>query len=164
MDTSDGNAAFPAWAFRTCTMTSAASSIARLPAPVPIGGAVRLANDHGVNHEFSGKVPPGGGHDRSADRQLLLDPEMAGELRPTHLLESPYHRRRGIESGRRGADDRVGSEEREIVHDHTDHLPAASRERRYIRVASSGWLSRSSTMPRPYSAFGLRGSSSTARS
>src|SRR2546427_6385371 len=46
MDTSDGNAAFPAWAFRTCTMTSAASSIARLPAPVPIGGAVRLANSH----------------------------------------------------------------------------------------------------------------------
>ena len=46
MATSAGNDAFPVWAFRTRTITSAASSTERLPAPVPIGGTVSRANSH----------------------------------------------------------------------------------------------------------------------
>src|SRR2546422_3731614 len=94
----------------------------------------------------------------------LRHAQAAHEFGAAHLLEPAHHGCRRVEAGRGGADERVGSEEREIVHDHADHLPAASRERRYIRVASSGRLRRSSTMPRPYNALTLRGSSSTARS
>src|SRR2546422_8171607 len=84
-------------------------------------------------------------------------------LFPYTTLFRAHHGCRRVEAGRGGADERVGSEEREIVHDHADHLPAASRERRYIPVASSGRLKRASTMPRPYNALTFAGSSSTAR-
>src|SRR5256884_4043735 len=120
--------------------------------------------DDGVNHEFCREIAAARRHHRGAHRQLSLDVHVRRELGPTPLLGPPHRGGGGIETGRGGADDRVGREEREIVHDHANHLPAASRERRYIRVASSGRRSRSSTMPSPYSAFALRGSSSIARS
>src|SRR5207247_9799311 len=99
-----------------------------------------------------------------APRELLLELQPVRERRAPHRLQPAEGRRGRIEAGRGRAHDRGRREEREIVHDHADHPPPASRERRYIRVASSGRLSRSSTIPRPYSARVLRGSSSTARS
>src|SRR2546430_11254406 len=86
------------------------------------------------------------------------------QVHASHRPEPADGRGGRSETGRGGRHDRHRCEEREIVHDHTDHLPVTSRERRYICVASSGRLSRSSTIPRPYSARVLRGSSSTARS
>src|SRR5712671_7035776 len=46
MDTLAGKAAFPRCVLRMGTMISAASSTERLPAPVPIGGTVRVVNSH----------------------------------------------------------------------------------------------------------------------
>lgn len=117
-----------------------------------------------MDDELGGEIAPGAGDDGGADGQVLLETQAIQELRSTDPLEPPDRWSRGVEAGCRGPDDRVGLQEREIVHDHADHLPGASRERRYICVASSGRMSRSSTIPRPYSARRWDGSSATARS
>src|SRR6266487_6519705 len=123
-----------------------------------------VASYDGVDHELRRQVAATGGDHRRPYRELLLELQPARERRASHRLQPADGRRGRIETGRGRAHDRRRREEREIVHDHADHPPPASRERRYIRVASSGRLSRSSTIPRPYSALAFRGSSSTARS
>src|SRR2546422_3605927 len=82
---------------------------------------------------------------RRAHRELLLELQPVRERRAAHRLQPADGRRGRIEAGRGPAHDRGRREEREIVHHHADHPPPASPERRYIRVASSGRLSRSST-------------------
>src|ERR1051325_5759075 len=97
-------------------------------------------------------------------RELLLGRRRPRALAPARRREPPHRRGGRVETGSGGTDDRVGGAEREVVHDHANHRAAASRERRYMRVASAGRFRRSSTIPRRWSARALRGSSSTARS
>src|SRR5207245_2239978 len=126
------------------------------------GGRLRVAADDGVDHELRRQVAAAARDDRRPDREILVYLQPAHELLPAHLLQAAHHGRRRVEARGGGADDGVGGEKRQIVHDHTDHLPAASRERRYICVASAGRFSRSSTMPQPYGPFASPGSSPRA--
>src|SRR6059058_864525 len=104
MDTLAGNTALPRWVLRMGTMISAASSTERLPAPVPIGGTVRLVNSHScaccrderhararhrlgialddrVDDELGGQVASSCGHHRRSHRELLVYLQPARELR-----------------------------------------------------------------------------------
>src|SRR5205814_7522995 len=100
---------------------------------------------------------------RGADPQFLVKTKGVDEAGPAHLLEAADRGRRGIEPARDRADDRIRSEEREVVYHDVNHRLAASRARRYMRVASSGRRSRSSTTPRACKVRECAGCSSTAR-
>ena len=102
-----------------------------------------------MDDELGGQVAPPAGHHGRAHREILLELELAEEFGSPSTLEAAHGGCRRVEPGGGGADDRVGLQEREIVHGHADHLLAASRERRYMWVASSGRFNRSSTIPSP---------------
>src|SRR5439155_1614328 len=121
------------------------------------------AND-GMNDEVRGEVATGGGHDRAPDRELAVQADAVLELLAAQDFEAAQGGCGRVESSCGGADDGISGERPEIVHDYANHLLVISRERRYIAVASSGRFNRSSTLPMPYSALGLAGRRSTARS
>src|SRR5207249_5384218 len=131
---------------------------------VAAGDRLGFAANHGMNDEFRGQVAAGGSHDGRPHRELAVQANAVLEFLSTEDFESSQRCRCRIETSRGGADEGISGERREIVHNYANHLPVISRERRYIAVASSGRFNRSSTLPMPYSAFGLAGCNSTALS
>ncbi len=103
-----------------------------------VGG---VAEDE-VHDVFGGKIAAAR-DDRGAGRQLVAHSALLDELRPRGVVEAPQGRSQGLESGRCRAGHRVRRDGREVARDDVDHRRPTSRERRYMRAASSGRPSRS---------------------
>ena len=95
-----------------------------------------------MDDEFRPKIATSGhgsgtNGERGSRLQLLL------ETGSSDMLELPERRSSGFQRVRGGSNHRVRLDEREIVDYHANHLPARSRERRYMCWASSGRFKRS---------------------
>src|SRR6185503_3807211 len=132
------------------------------PRDVAAGYGLRLASNHRVDDELRGQVAARRRDDGGTDRELAIQPDAILEFLAADDFQTAQRGGRRVETSGGGTDESVSSERCEIVHNYSNHLPVISRERRYMAVASSGRLSRSSTLPMPYSALGLAGCSSTA--